>query len=271
MRTSNSICLLCQENPADKENSHIVPKFMTKSILGKSSDKRGYRVLSDRLHERPEFTQDSDKESHILCISCELYFSVIETYISTRLHNRIWDIRHQENFISNQSLDGTVYKVCAEIDPIVFNLFLFSIVWRCSITSSFTFSDFKIGERESELIRVALHSVKRTKQKELIERLAYPINPMPKFHFILATAEYFPDSSMNLVCWDEADNDWSFVLYLNEYILWVSFDNHPRLNVFEYLNTNHQSNVKLVFLSAGRWNEVREALLHTIFKKHPIP
>lgn len=34
MRTSESKCLLCLENNATSKNSHIVPKFMTKSILG---------------------------------------------------------------------------------------------------------------------------------------------------------------------------------------------------------------------------------------------
>lgn len=44
MRTSEDLCLLCASRKANKKNSHIVPRFMTKSILGNQTAKRAYRL-----------------------------------------------------------------------------------------------------------------------------------------------------------------------------------------------------------------------------------
>ena len=266
MRTPNSICLLCQENRADKENSHIVPKFMTKSILGKSNDKRGYRVHTDNFNH-PEIAQDSDKESYLLCSGCEKYFGILETYISNRLHNKIWDIRHSDKFSVKTCMDGTVYKVCDHVDPIVFNLFLYSIIWRCDIASTHTFADFKIGSTESELLRLALRSFTCDQQKKLLERLQLPMGLMPKLYYALITAEYFPDSSMNMMLADELEKGRLFSLILNEYMIVFSFRDGNHVPKFEYLNCDYRNRVNLAVLSRSQWESSRDSVLKSIFQR----
>jgi hypothetical protein len=62
MRTSDLRCLLCLDNKSTKGNSHIVPKFMAKSVLGTGDKKRGYAIGTDKGDQPPTYVQDSPKE-----------------------------------------------------------------------------------------------------------------------------------------------------------------------------------------------------------------
>ena len=76
MRTPDDICLLCEINNATKENSHIIPKFIGKSIFGVNAVKRAYILDTNKGHLPADFTQDSVKENYLCCPNCELYFSI---------------------------------------------------------------------------------------------------------------------------------------------------------------------------------------------------
>jgi len=101
MRTATDICLLCDKNHSTKENSHIVPKFLTKSILGEGPIKRAYGLDTNNGHLPVPYVQDSVKEDFLFCPSCETYFSILETYIAQRLHHRLWDIRKADQTKAN--------------------------------------------------------------------------------------------------------------------------------------------------------------------------
>lgn len=65
-RTADDICLLCGHEKATKKNSHIIPKFLGKSILGNEGSRKGFIIDSSKPHIKPKITQDSHASSSLL-------------------------------------------------------------------------------------------------------------------------------------------------------------------------------------------------------------
>lgn len=72
-------CKLCKNNSADKDNSHIIPKFMSKRLF--DGIKPRYSVAIGKNGKQQKL-QDTPKESKILCTSCEARLEKLETYFA---------------------------------------------------------------------------------------------------------------------------------------------------------------------------------------------
>ena len=178
IRDANSDCLLCKQSKALKTNSHIIPGFMTKSILGNTNKKRVYLLGTDRMHKSAEYSQDTDKEDYILCTSCEK---------------------------------------CLSIDESIFRLFFYSIIWRCHIASTEVCKNFKLIEEEAESIRVPLLACKYDKHADFIANLPAYVDEIPIFPFIIFTAENFGDRTKNIISPNSSTrNPYEFIF--NEYV-----------------------------------------------------
>ncbi|MBK7856659.1 MAG: hypothetical protein IPJ79_18750 [Bacteroidetes bacterium] len=185
MRNPNLKCLLCETNNSTKENSHIIPKFMGKEIFKTEKGNRGFVIGTNSAHLPPQITQDSPKESYILCPSCEQYISILETYIATRFHSRLWDKKFSQQFGTFNNNGGITWKVCNEIEPAVFRLFIYSIVWRCSISSVPLCKDFLLNKEEEERLRLSLLLCKYETQIELLSNISKHANEITLPEFLL--------------------------------------------------------------------------------------
>lgn len=266
MRTATSICLLCQQNNSTKENSHIIPKFMTKSLLGENKVKRGYMIGSDRAHKAPAFSQDTAKEDFILCDSCEQYFSVLETYIATRLHNRLWDIRHIQQFSTYKNQGGITWKVCEQIDALIFRLFIYSIIWRCHISATDLCKDFALNTDESETLRTTLFSCKYDKQQDLLNNIGQFTKEFPTLPFLFFTADSFSDRTSNTLFINPSIKN-PYQLVLNEYMLIFSFDLNEDQKKFDFLNNTDSSKIKIGYFPTELWESLRTQLLQMVVNK----
>jgi hypothetical protein len=264
MRTKGDKCLLCLENLSNKENSHIIPKFISKSILGEGPVKRAFLIGTDRAHKPPEFSQDSPKEDYLLCESCEEYFSILETYMATRLHNRIWDIRYQRQFITNISEGGICWKNCNEINPTIFRLFIYSIIWRCSVSSTEAFKTFKLEPKEEISLRSALHKFKQTKQKDLLNKITVEFGEI-LIPFVFFTSDNFVDRTANFILANPAVRN-PYQIVLNEYMLLFSFELNEKQKVFDFLNNLDNSATKVGFFPIELWNGLRQDSINFVAK-----
>jgi len=96
IRTSNDKCLLCLTENSTKRNSHIVPKFITKSIFGMNGQEKGYIWDTGGQQKKPKICQDTSKEDYILCPACEKLFILIEkcTSISIQKYTNYFKLNH---------------------------------------------------------------------------------------------------------------------------------------------------------------------------------
>lgn len=108
-------CNLCNSKRADKLNSHIVPKFLTKSVF--YSEKRNALLINKDGNS--EFVQSTVREDNLLCEDCEKRIEVVETVFSQKIR----DIHNYKNLPGkfDHIVSGKKeYIVCKDINPILF-------------------------------------------------------------------------------------------------------------------------------------------------------
>lgn len=255
MRSSEDLCLLCASRKANKKNSHIVPRFMTKSILGNQTAKRAYRLNTMKPNGPHTFTQDSDKEDYLLCELCESYFAILETYIATRLHNRLWHVRYENQFTTHANQAGVTWKICNGVDPIILRLFLVSIIWRCSVSESFTFNNFSLPSEEQEICRQILNNYYSASQQALFETVFEKEVFLENFQFLIFTAESMNSTGNFVFTHPTASNPYYFAL--NEYMLFFSFQPGTTIHQLqEIVNNGDNSRVKVGFFKRAFWESI---------------
>jgi hypothetical protein len=160
MRQPTDNCLLCQENPATQPNSHIIPKFFGQGLF--YSTKPRHAIVRYKTGEIGK-AQDTVKENYLFCPNCEKGFNVYETYCALRLE------RFNNPRFSNQfeihSIGDFKYFECKSLDIKIFNLFIYSIVWRISISENYAFRGFKLAFPEEEKLRLLLKNYTQSNQE----------------------------------------------------------------------------------------------------------
>ena len=257
MRTKDSICFLCQSEKATQENSHILPKFIANSVLGASNAKKGVIIDPGTADKAPTYIQDTDKEDYLLCPSCESYFSILERYIANHFHNILRDSKESNRF-KESKLETFIIKECLNINPIIFRLFIYSLIWRCSISSGI-FSDFHLDSEEEELLRATLVKYKSISQKDFIEKVKND-KSIIIIPFVMITAQTFNDKTGNITgTWGELKNPYH--LFLNEYLLIFSFDKNDKQACFNGANNIDNSNIKILFFTKEFWSSYQKEYL----------
>lgn len=266
MRKANDICLLCRENNSNQTNSHILPKFMTTTLFATSNGNRGFYNSSDKVKQAPQVVQDGDKENYILCQDCEKYFSILENYISLNFYRRFQDIRFSKQFIISKTKLG-LEKVCKEVDSIIFRLFIYSIIWRSSVSNSKTFKNFKLKQNEEELLRESLLKFRNFNQKELLSDIKNFGFGLHQIRFGFLSCESFSRVKGRLVfCHPNILNPYFFML--NEFILIFSFNDNNRGLLSNYLNNfNSNESVIIIELPLESWQGVLDKLVESYGNK----
>lgn len=243
---------MCDTNQATKENSHIIPKFIGKSIFGDQGIKRAYLVDTNKGHEPADFTQDSIKENYLLCPNCESYFSNIETYIAERFHKRLRTAKLTDQFPLYENKGGVTWKICLQVNPVIFRLFIYSILWRCSISESSIHQKFKLNPKEEVFLKNDLKKFIASSYKEFIGKIEARLESTITFPFVIYTSQSFHNEPMNTI-FTSPYNKNPYVLHLNEYIVLFSFETKTLLDNYDFLVNNDHSHIKLGFFSEEFW------------------
>ena len=173
-------CCLCKTQQANKPNSHIIPKFMSKRLFEASNPRHTVQLHRNGKHV---ILQDTPKENNLLCFECEKRFEILETYFSRVLI--------EINSLTNAKRKYTVTKqydneiiVCDDLHPSLFKLFIYSIIWRCSVSSLFIFETFKLNPIIAEEIRTFLNTNLYLLHSELMLSLD-TVEKLPQYHTCL--------------------------------------------------------------------------------------
>jgi len=240
---------------------------MTKSLLGEGNRKRGYTIGTDRGDQAPKYEQDSPKEDFILCPDCEAYFSVLETYINEKVHRRLWDIRKTGDFKEEINTGGVKWKLCINTDSKIFHLFIYSIIWRCSISETPLFKKFKIDNEHEEGLRKSLLLYKVLTQSDLMTEIKKDMDLFAS-KFVLMTCEKNLEPTKNML-FHMTGNKNPYTLILNEYMLFLSFTENEKQKGFQELNNSIPTadKVKVGFLTEKTWDNHRQSLNQFIVEK----
>lgn len=263
-RTENDICLLCLDKKATKKNSHIISKFIGKSILQSTGDSnnRAYVLDTSKPHLKPRIYQDSPKENHILCPECEKYFEVLETYIAKYLFNPILIKEFEYQFEYKTNEGGVEYAVCNELNTALYRLFILSLFWRCSITSQDPFKEFKLSNEEA--IRILLNHSNSTDKNEVLQTQHQPT--LFKIPIVVLRHKSGINGSGNFL-YSSDEHAPIFQLQTAEYIHLLSLQYESTLDRFSFLNNLGNEDFKVCLLDDNSWFKLRDQLINLAAKK----
>lgn len=247
MRTSNDICLLCKENKATQRNTHLIPKFFGKGLFYGTNPRHGIAIDKAGKKQR---VQDILKENYLLCPICEKGISVFEAYCILRL-DRYNNIRYLNKF-ARYSQGGYDYFECKDLDIRIFNLFVYSIVWRVSVNENFVFGSFKLPEKEEEKLRRLLKEFIKSNQTELSEKID-ELKGLPNHsHIIIRPVKQLrpPNSDLSAASMD----GWLHELHLVDYIILYSTEREKLSHGLLTIDNNNLINhVKVGMIATEIW------------------
>ena len=156
----NGKCRLCLEQK-DLCKSHIIPEYFYKNVY--DPDHKYYQVSS--IKEKRNIRRRKGIYERLLCKDCEEIIKLYEDYGKEILYGAV---RSEYEKDLNQAM------VIVEVDERRLRLFLFSILWRASVSTDDMFSLVDLGPYE-ETIRKALHEAGTLPDEE------YPVILMQGF------------------------------------------------------------------------------------------
>ncbi len=256
MRKPTDNCLLCQEKKATKKNSHIAPKFLTKGILGSEGPRQGFLLNTSQPERKPRKTQDTAKESYLFCPGCEEFFEFLETYIAEHIHKRILVDRFKDDFEYSTNSGGIQYAVSKKSSLLISRLFILSIFWRCSITSTPPFNAFKT--KHEDCLRTILERHRTKNLSELINASSDDeLNDLP---LVLLRLSKENDQTANFL-YSVEQEDGALGLILNEYLSFISIEETNSTKGFGELTNIGSENLKIILLPDEIWNEIKETMI----------
>ena len=233
-----ALCKLCLTNIADKKNSHIIPKFMCKGLFEATKPRH---ALAINRHGKGKKIQDTPKEDFILCTQCEKRIEVLETLFAPIIN----DIHQYKKFPKKFTLFQLVtqqYIVCNDVHPTLFKLFIYSIIWRASISNLFEYLPFNLATRDEERIRNFLNSSITVDKSELIQNLD-AINNIPLYHSCIIKPKEKSASSRGIfsIC---SMSDTAHILLLIDFAIFFYTDETSIGNVL--INYSNKQNKKVI-------------------------
>jgi len=260
MRTPTDICLLCEKNKSIQKNSHIIPKFFGQGLFYGTSPRHGLAIDNTGKREK---VQDILKEDYLFCPECEAGISIFENYCILRLE-RFNDISYYKKF-KRVKRDEFEYFECKELDIRIFNLFIYSVVWRVSICESFVFGSFKLPMVEEEKLKVTLKEFIKPNQGELIDELN-KLKALPNHsHVIIRPNKKLrpPAAMLSAVSRDE----WLHELHLVDYIIFYLTEKEKIVDgLLEIDNNNLVGKVRVGLTSPETWKNYNSDLISKAFK-----
>jgi len=236
-------CLLCGDKDATKQNSHIIPKFISSDFLGDKSSKKGYVIDSETGIKT--IIQDSPKEDYILCPECEEYFSVIETHVAQEIKKL-----HSGN---EGSMPEPLILESEKIPFKTFHLFYISQFWRASISNLDIFKSFKLSETIENHLKDELNKFNAPTREGFQNKLAS--NELGELlPYGIFTSLDFSEKTKNLIF--APGVSFPFCLIADKFglVLYSDKDDIPE-KMLDYFNTDGEHR-KISVLPSQLWEEV---------------
>lgn len=157
--------------------------------------------------------QDTPKENNILCNSCERRIEVIETYFS-RVFIEISSLANAKRNYKIEVQERNEVLICQDLNPILFKLFIYTLIWRSSISKLTVFATFNLPEIIEEEIREFLDTNLKLAHSELMDSLN-SIKQFPTYHLCMIKPKNKTRGIFTV--YEFAEN--AFALYTVDYVI----------------------------------------------------
>jgi hypothetical protein len=224
------------------------------TLLTTQDDKRkGFPINQNTFkanNKRQKPIQDSPKEDHILCPSCESKIGLMERYFANSFYS-VFEHKDQWNSIPEMnSSEGYKTKHINDVDYEKVKLMIYSMAFRASISSLEYFLDLKIKESTQERLRRILNSETAFED--------FPITIItPKSDF---------DKTRNYI-YANSNGFGECMLWANELLIFVNFENiDNELNRYFQDATSENGRIIVGIITEQSWDSLRKMVLHQKYK-----
>lgn len=152
------------------------------------------------------------------------------------------------------------------LNILIYNLFIYSVVWRVSVSESDVFTSFKLEAPHEERLRKILKSFTSQSQTELFEKVNLN-SELPDFsHFIFRPDRKLktPNSGLFL----KSINKDFHHLSLVDYSLFFYTDRKKVFPGFEVFDNNRNNGLAIIgLLSEDMWRNINFTLIKTLLNR----
>lgn len=254
-------CKLCLIHPADKRNSHIIPKFMCKGLF---EAKEPRHALSINRQGKGRKIQDTPKEDFILCTACEKRIEILETHFA-RVIEEIHSYKDLPQKFTIAKIGTQQYIECNDIHPTLFKLFLYSLVWRASISNLFEYLPFNLNKPDEERIRQFLNSNLSITKTSLFETLR-DINDIPLYHSCIIKPTEKSASSRGIFSISSM-SDTAHVLLLIDFAVFFYTDEKSIGYVLERFSNKQNEKVIVTLGETEPWLDLNQLYLSKMLNR----
>lgn len=267
-RKPNDPCLLCRTRLATKKNSHILPDFVTKTILGSDNRKIIYGIPSQASKIKKD--QDTPKEDYILCPECETKLGVLEREFANYLYYPL--VRRELHLFTRKlnPVDPSITIVIPRQRPgFLYHLFIWSIIWRASISSHSAFSAFNLGNDLEEELRSTLDLFIKP-STEMMENF-YSFNRLafPTYHTAVYLSPMQNSATSNFILGLTLNNDGDGWIVMNEFIIatqreWFNWKLSERTHRSDWGFGLKNSYFEMGELNKSGWDNLQQQIITAI-------
>ncbi len=202
--------------------------------------------------------QDTPKEDFILCKACEKRIEILET-VFARIINNIHLYRDLPQKFKLLSLGTQQYIECNNIHPTLFKLFLYSLVWRASISNLFEFLPFQLTEKDEEIIREFLNNNLTVDKKLLLEGVE-KISNIPSYHSCIIKPKEKSESSRGIfsIC---SMSETAHILLLIDFAIFFYTDETSIRHVLEKFSNKQNQKVIVTLGETEPWLDLNRVYL----------
>ncbi|MBW1656211.1 hypothetical protein [Flavobacterium quisquiliarum] len=257
-------CKLCKTQIADKRNSHIIPKFMCKRLFENANPRHSIQVSKDGIQTK---LQDIPKENHIFCSRCENRLGKIESYFS-KVFTDVNSLQNARRKYKLENIQNQEILHCEDINPSMFYLFLYSLIWRCSISKDLLFDTFSIESNIEEEIRVFLNNNLQELHSDLLEH-SRKIENIPNYYLCLIKPKYKTRGIFS--AYNFGPN--SYAIYTVDYALFFYTKEKDCPAEHKLFGNSMNETFKIIIGNDESWKELNNLVVQNMldYKKPLVP
>ena len=253
---SECLCKLCGDRIVGKQESHIIPKFFTKSIYfinGKNQKANTLKFENKRMLKVDKWQQDALKERELFCEECENYFEILDTHFCNEIYHKLKSNKNSSFLFFQRN-----YKIasCEKVDRNVISLFVISLFLRCHISNLSFCKNFYFNDKEFlNLIKLFNDNYSKSHVDlfESVNAKSFSI----LFSYLIITNDINSriDNNENFVEANYRSNSGLYFMVINEYVFILDLQNCRTF--FSECWNNKGESVKIAVLPDDQFNKVR--------------
>ncbi len=212
------ICQLCLQDTTLLKRSHIVPRFMYKSLLEK--DRKLVNVNLNNLQQK-KYMQTGYTEANLLCAECDNEilgslerFASNHIYMQPSVNSGVTRVNYGGNH------EHIPYIRYENLDYVQTKLFFLSILWRCHISKNIFFSEVNLGFH-SDIIR-----------KMILESNPGKDDDYEVILILIETDNARPSKSVIDPSKIKKNGNTFYVFHINEIMYHFNISKHNKLDLF---------------------------------------